>query len=167
MFDKDIMKIGIYAGSFDPLTLGHLDIIIRSLKTVDKLIIGIGENIKKNYLFTTEERIEMINQTLTELNLKNFEVKFFNSLLVDFAKKENATAIIRSLRNSSDFDFEYQIAMVNQDIAPEIETLFLVSNKNNLFISSSLVKEILHFKGDFSKYVPNSVNKALKTKFNL
>jgi len=109
----------------------------------------------------------MINQTLNELNLKNFEVKFFDSLLIDFAKKENATAIIRSLRNSSDFDFEYQIAMVNQDIAPEIETLFLVSNKNNLFISSSLVKEILHFKGDFSKYVPNCVSKALKTKFSL
>ena len=160
------MKIAVYAGSFDPLTLGHLDIIKRSLNIVDKLIIGVGENIRKKYLFTLQERIDMINLSLDGYTNKNFEVKAFDGLLVDFASIENASFIVRGIRGVSDFDYEFQMGMANQDLNNKIETIFLLPKRDYIFVSSSTIKEIAYFKRDISKYVSEPVLKAFEKKFN-
>ena len=160
------MKKAIYAGSFDPLTLGHLDIIKRALKITDYLIIGVGENIRKKYLFSLQERINMINETLKSIPVKNFEVKAFEGLLVDFAKKEKAQCIVRGLRALTDFDYEFQIGLTNKELNGDVETIFLLTSKENIFISSSMVKELAYFKKDISNYVPVSVLKAFENKFS-
>jgi pantetheine-phosphate adenylyltransferase len=155
----------IYAGSFDPLTLGHLDIIKRSLNIVDELIIGVGENIRKKYLFSLEDRISMIESSLLDNDNQNFKVTAFDGLLVDFAQKENATFIVRGIRGVTDFDYEFQMGMANQDLDEKIETIFLLPKRDYIFISSSTVKEVAYFKKDISRYVPNSVLKAFQDKF--
>jgi len=160
------MKTAIYAGSFDPLTLGHLDIIKRSLNIVDKLVIGVGENIRKNYLFSLEERIEMINLSLENHSNQSFEVKAFDGLLVDFADNENASFIVRGIRGVTDFDYEFQMGMANQDLNDEIETIFLLPKRDYIFVSSSTVKEIAYFKKDISKYVSPPVLNAFNKKNN-
>lgn len=154
-------KIAIYAGSFDPITVGHLDIIERGVKLVDHLIVAVGENVRKKYLFSLEQRVEFIEKSVAEIGLSQFiEVKPFDGLVVDFAKKEGASVLIRGLRAFTDFDYEYQIALANQDICGEVETVFLIAKKNNIAVNSSLVKEISHFKGDISKYVSKHVIEA-------
>lgn len=160
------MKVAVYAGSFDPLTLGHLDIIKRSLNLVDKLIIGVGENVRKKYLFTVQERINMINSSLKDYKNQSFETKSFDGLLVDFANTENANFIVRGIRGVTDFDYEFQMGMANQDLNSDIETIFLLPKRDYIFISSSTVKEISYFKKDISKYVPAPVLKAFNQKFN-
>ncbi len=160
------MKTAVYAGSFDPLTLGHLDIIKRSLNIVDKLIIGVGENIRKKYLFTLEERINMINLSLKDHNNQNYEVKAFDGLLVDFANTENASFIVRGIRGVTDFDYEFQMGMANQDLNSDIETIFLLPKRDYIFVSSSTVKEIAYFKRDISKYVSLPVLNAFHKKIN-
>ena len=159
------MKTGVYAGSFDPMTLGHLDIMKRAFSVVDKLIVGVAHNIRKNYLFSIEERISFIENTLKEEGIKNFEVKAVNGLLVDFTEKENANLIIRGIRGAGDFDYEFQMGMANQELNPKIETVFLLPKRDYIFVSSSTVKEIAYFKRDVSIYVPKSVAKALKDKY--
>ncbi len=160
------MKKAIYAGSFDPVTVGHIDIIKRSLKVVDHLVIGVGDNIKKKYLFDAKTRLNLLKESLKDyIDMEKVTIKFFNNLLVDFAKEEDASILIRGIRAFSDFDYEYQIALTNQDLSKNIETIFLIARPEFIFVSSSTVKEIAHFKKDISKYVTKTVKEAIEEKF--
>ena len=157
------MKIAIYPGSFDPVTFGHLDVISRSAKMVDKLIIGVLLNNNKTPLFSTEDRVRMINELISEY--PNVEVHSFSGLTVDYAKEVGATMIVRGLRAVTDFEYELQLAQTNKVIAEDIDTLFLATNLKYSYLSSSTVKEIASFNGDISAFVPKSVETAMKKKF--
>jgi|UniRef100_A0A7C4TI02 pantetheine-phosphate adenylyltransferase len=158
------MKKAVYAGTFDPITYGHIDVINRAIKIFDRIIIGVSDRPKKT-LFTLEERIAMIDEIFK--NEERIMVKGFSCLLVDFAKSVSATTIIRGIRAVSDFDYEFQLALMNRKLNPEIETLFLMPSENYIFISSSLVKEIASLGGDVSKLVPPVVKRRLEKKFNI
>lgn len=157
------MKIGIYPGSFDPVTFGHLDIIERGAKIVDKLIVGVLTNNAKTPLFSSEERVKMINN-LTK-HLDNVEAKAFDGLTVDFAHAEGATVIVRGLRAVTDFEYELQLAQTNKVIAPDIDTIFLTTNLKYSYLSSSTVKEIASFGGDIHEFVSPEVQDRMKEKF--
>ncbi len=157
------MKIGIYPGSFDPVTFGHLDIIERGAKIVDKLIVGVLTNNAKTPLFSSEERVRMINN-LTK-HLDNVEAKAFDGLTVDFAHEEGATVIVRGLRAVTDFEYELQLAQTNKVIAPDIDTIFLTTNLKYSYLSSSTVKEIASFGGDIHEFVSPEVQDRMKGKF--
>ena len=159
------MKLGIYPGSFDPLTNGHIDIIERSRKFIDNLIIGISDNNNKKILFNLDERIKMINTIMQNRNINNVTVESFNGLLVSFVKKKKANLIIRGLRAVSDFDYEFQMTGMNFKLNSSIETIFLMASDNNQLISSNLVKEVSKLNGDVSKFVPPEVQIELKKKF--
>lgn len=154
------MKVGVYPGSFDPITLGHLDIITRSSKVVDKLIIAVLNNGGKNPKFTTLERMEMLKESTKDLN--NVEVEYFSGLLVDFMEVKKANFIIRGLRSASDFEFELQLAQTNNKLNDKIETIFLTTKVQYSYISSSLVKEVLSFDGDIKDFVPKAVVKYIE-----
>ena len=156
------MKIGIYPGSFDPVTFGHLDIIERGAKIVDKLIVGVLTNNAKTPLFSSEERVRMINN-LTK-HLDNVEAKAFDGLTVDFAHAEGATVIVRGLRAVTDFEYELQLAQTNKVIAPDIDTIFLTTNLKYSYLSSSTVKEIASFGGDIHEFVPEPVVEKVREK---
>ena len=154
-------KIGIYPGTFDPLTYGHLDIIRRSLKIVDNLIIGIADNDNKKPLLSLDERKEIIQNDLKDLisNNENVFIKNVKGLLTDFAKSNEATCIIRGLRAVSDFEYEFQMTGMNYQLNPQIETIFLMTSDQKSFISSNLVKEVHKLGGDVSKFVSqNTIN---------
>lgn len=157
--------LGVYPGSFDPLTIGHLDIIKRSASFVDKLIIGVGYNSTKKYLLSTDERIAVINNCLKDELPKDLskkiEIKSYEGLLVDFVKKVDAKLIIRGLRALSDFEFEFNLAGGNQMLDSNIETIFLMTSINKQFVSSKLVKEIYKLNGDISQFVPKTVLKYI------
>ena len=159
-------KIGIYPGSFDPLTYGHLDIIRRSLKIVDNLIIGIADNDNKKPLLSLDERKEIIQNDLKDLNSDNENVfiKNVKGLLTDFAKSNEATCIIRGLRAVSDFEYEFQMTGMNYQLNPQIETIFLMTSDQKSFISSNLVKEVHKLGGDVSSFVTNNTIKVLDAK---
>lgn len=157
------MKIGIYPGSFDPVTFGHLDIIERGAKIVDKLIVGVLTNNANTPLFSSEERVRMINN-LTK-HLDNVEAKAFDGLTVDFAHAEGATVIVRGLRAVTDFEYELQLAQTNKVIAPDIDTIFLTTNLKYSYLSSSTVKEIASFGGDIHEFVSPEVQDRMKGKF--
>ena len=159
------MKLGIYPGSFDPLTNGHIDIIERSKKFIDNLIIGISDNNNKKFLFNLDERIKMINTIMQNRNINNVTVESFNGLLVSFVKKKKANLIIRGLRAVSDFEYEFQMTGMNFKLNSNIETIFLMASDNNQLISSNLVKEVSKLNGDVSKFVPPEVEIELKKKF--
>ena len=159
------MKLGIYPGSFDPLTNGHIDIIERSRKFIDNLIIGISDNNNKKNLFNLDERIKMINTIMQNRNIDNVKVESFNGLLVSFVKKKKANLIIRGLRVVSDFEYEFQMTGMNFKLNSSIETIFLMASDNNQLISSNLVKEVSKLNGDVSKFVPPEVQIELKKKF--
>ncbi|MBR7163815.1 MAG: pantetheine-phosphate adenylyltransferase [Clostridia bacterium] len=156
------MSIAIYPGSFDPVTCGHLDIIRRSCKLFDTVIIAVLNNSAKNPLFSVDERIELIKKSITDLT--NCKVMYFDGLLVDFAKQQSATAVIKGLRTISDFEYEYQMAQLNKKLNANIETLFMVTNANYSYISSSVVKEIASLGGDFSDLVPKEIYEDVRQK---
>ena len=155
------MKIAIYPGSYDPITNGHLDIIERSSKLFDKIIVAVARNGEKgSALFSESERIAMINQST--IHLKNVEVDSFNGLLVNYAADKNANAIIRGLRALSDFEFEFKMALMNRSLNEEISTVFMMPHEKYTHISSSLVKEVAWLGGDVSAYVPQHVERTLQ-----
>jgi pantetheine-phosphate adenylyltransferase len=153
-------KIGIYPGSFDPITLGHLDIIQRSLHVVDKLTIAVSNNKSKNHFISIDERLKLIEQTIQDLPIedqKRIEIEKFDNLLVHYVKSKNASVIIRGLRAVSDFEYEFLMTGMNRSIDNEIETIFLMSSEKYHFISSRFIKEIHSLGGDISKSVPKPV----------
>ncbi|MBV7267173.1 pantetheine-phosphate adenylyltransferase [Erythrobacter ani] len=150
-------RIGIYPGTFDPITLGHADIIRRGAKLVDKLILGVTTNPSKNPMFSTEERFAMVAREVDNLGLDNVEVVGFNALLVKFAQKQGASVIIRGLRAVADFEYEYQMAGMNQQLDDDIETIFLMADVSLQPIASKLVKEIALYGGDITPFVSEPV----------
>ena len=150
-------RIGIYPGTFDPITLGHADIIRRGAKLVDHLILGVTTNPSKNPMFTTEERFAMVEREVKGLGLDNVEVVGFNSLLVKFARAQKANVIIRGLRAVADFEYEYQMAGMNQQLDDDIETVFLMADVSLQPIASKLVKEIALYGGDITPFVSGAV----------
>jgi len=154
-------NIAVYAGSFDPIHNGHIDIIKRGLKIFDEIIIAILINEEKSYLFTTEERINLIKESIKHKNLK---VETFSGLLVDYMKMKGARVILRGLRAVSDFEYEFQMALMNHHLNSEIETFFMVPKEEYTYLSSKLVKEVVRFGGDVSSLIPSVVHKALKKK---
>lgn len=155
-------RIAVYPGSFDPLTLGHIDLIDRTVGMFDELIIAIAYNIRKTGFFTVAERMEMIRE-LTE-KYDNVSVDSFNGLLVDYVREKDACCVVRGLRAFSDFEFEFQMALTNRKLNDEYETIFLMTHESYSFISSSLVKELIEFGGDISAFVPPLVERRLKEK---
>ena len=150
-------RIGIYPGTFDPITRGHADIIRRGSKLVDKLIVGVTTNPSKDPMFSTEERFRMVEREIAALGLTNVEVVGFNALLVKFAQKMGAKVLIRGLRAVADFEYEYQMAGMNQQLAADIETVFLMADVSLQPIASKLVKEIALFGGDIRPFVSKDV----------
>ena len=162
-----IERIGLYPGSFDPITNGHMDIIRRSLKIVDKLIVGIAVNDSKSEYFSTEERQQIIEEDIENIGLSDkIKIHSFEGLLMDYAKNSGASIIIRGLRAVSDFEYEFQMTGMNARLEPSIETVFLMSSENQHFISSKLVKEIFKFNGDISSFVSANVLKNMKNKLS-
>ena len=158
-----MMKIGVYPGTFDPITLGHADIVARAAKLVDKLVIGVTTNASKSPMFSDEERIAMVKREVSSLG-ENIEVVGFRSLLVDFAREQDASILMRGLRSSIDFEYEYQMTGMNAQMAPDVETIFLMSDVTLQPISSSLVKEIAKFGGDISKFVSADIYSDILSK---
>jgi len=160
-----MIRKAIYPGTFDPVTLGHLDIVKRGIEIFQELIIGIAENPKKKLLFSIEERKKMFEESLREIGLySKVKVKTFNSLLVEFAKKEGAVAILRGIRIISDMDHEFTMASINRKLYPEIETVFLMPSDEYAYLSSSVVREIAFYGGNVSQFVTEFVEKKLKEK---
>ena len=158
------VRTAIYAGSFDPITRGHEDLILRSLEFVDRLIVAVATNSAKQPLFTTEERVQLIRSALP--GESRVEVKAFGGLLVDFAAREGATLLIRGLRAVSDFEYEYQMALMNRHLSPKLETVFMVPSLDTTYISASLVREIARYGGDVSNLVHPAVADALRSRSN-
>ena len=156
-------RIAVYPGSFDPVTNGHIDIAKRGLKLFDQIIIAILHNPGKHSLFTVEERLEMLSESMAGID--DIEFDTFDGLLVDYAQKRNASAVLRGMRAVSDFEYEFQLALMNRKLNREVETVFLMTGLRWIFTSSSIIKEAARFGGDISDMVPPMVNRRLKAKF--
>lgn len=156
------MTVAIYPGSFDPVTRGHLDIIERASRTMDRLIVGVLRNSAKDPLFTVEERVGLLKEETA--HLPNVEVASFGGLLVDFAKASHAKVIIRGLRAVTDFEYELQMSQTNRKIAPEVDTLFFTTSLEYAYLSSSVVKEVAMYGGDISAFVTPFVEQAIRKK---
>lgn len=167
MSQNSNIRIGIYPGTFDPVTKGHLHLIRRASRMVDKLIIGVADSARKGPLFSIEERSAMLKADLENLHEKgcDIEVRSFSNLLVHFARDVNASIIFRGLRAVSDFEYEFQLTGMNAKLDPEIETVFLMASDKWQFVSASFVKEICSLKGDVSQFVTPQVEAALKEKY--
>jgi pantetheine-phosphate adenylyltransferase len=150
-------RVGLYPGTFDPITNGHLDVIARAARLLDKLVVGVAINTGKGPLFTIEERVELVSAEIQSIATRNgmvIEVIPFNTLLIDFARKIGASMIVRGLRAVSDFDYEFQMAGMNYRMAPDVETVFLMASETHQFIASRLVKEVAMLGGDITSFVP-------------
>ena len=157
------MRIAIYAGSFDPITRGHEDLVSRSLEFVDKLVVAVATNVAKQPLFTAGERVELIRAVVN--NNSRVEVRQFSGLLVDFAREVGAKVLIRGLRAVSDFEYEYQMALMNRHLSPRLETVFMVPSLDTTYISASLVREVARFGGEIGDLVHPAVATALRKKY--
>ncbi|MEE4200155.1 pantetheine-phosphate adenylyltransferase [Erythrobacter sp.] len=157
-------RIGIYPGTFDPITLGHADIIRRGSKLVDRLILGVTTNPSKNPMFTNEERFDMVTREVANMGLSNVEVVGFNALLVKFAQAQGANVLIRGLRAVADFEYEYQMAGMNQQLDDDIETVFLMADVSLQPIASKLVKEIALYGGDIAPFVSPEVREEVNAR---
>jgi len=157
---KNAMKLAICPGSFDPVTIGHLDIIGRARKIFDHVIVAVMVNPEKHTMFTTEERIALIQKCTKDM--EDVEVVSFDGLLADYAKMRGATAIVKGLRAMSDFEYEFQQALTNRKLNPELETVFMITRAENMFLSSSIVKQIASFGGDVSNFVPACILDDIK-----
>jgi pantetheine-phosphate adenylyltransferase len=157
------MRTVLYPGSFDPVTNGHINIIHRGLAVFDHMIVAVAHNARKTPLFTPEERMAMIRSTIGDE--PRVEITTFEGLLVDYATKRGVNAVMRGLRALSDFEFEFQLAHMNRRLAPQIETVFMMTGEEHFYVSSSLVREIAQFGGNLAGLVPESVEKGLKERF--
>ena len=157
------MRIAIYAGSFDPITRGHEDLVMRSLEFVDRLVVAVATNVAKQPLFTAAERVELIRATLN--SNPRVEVRQFTGLLVDFAREVGANVLIRGLRAVSDFEYEYQMALMNRHLSPGLETVFMVPSLDTTYISASLVREVARFGGAIGDLVHPAVASALRSRY--
>ena len=161
-------KVAIYPGTFDPITYGHIDVIKKALKLFDKIVVGVSNVSNKNYLFSSEERIHIVNKALfndLKLNRKKISIVSFSSLTTDLCKKYKSNIILRGLRAVSDFEYEFQLAGMNRKLNNNIETIFLMSDVENQIISSRFVKEIVKLNGDIRKFTTKSTIKSLKDKY--
>ena len=161
-------KVAIYPGTFDPITYGHIDVIKKALKLFDKIVVGVSDVSNKNYLFSSEERINIVNKALFKdlsLNKKKISVVSFSSLTTDLCKRYKSNIILRGLRAVSDFEYEFQLAGMNRKLNNNIETIFLMSDVENQIISSRFVKEIVKLNGDIRKFTTKSTIKSLKDKY--
>jgi pantetheine-phosphate adenylyltransferase len=157
------VRIGLYAGTFDPVTNGHLDILRRSLEVFDKIIVAVAESTPKNTFFTLGERVEMVKSATAGID--NVEVRAFSGLLVDFARQMGAATVVRGLRVISDFEYEFQMALMNRRLNDSVETVFLMPSEEYTYLNSSLVKEIASTGGDVSQFVPEAVAAILRDRF--
>jgi len=160
-------KVAIYAGTFDPLTFGHLDLIERCTEIFPRLIVAASADTMKQTLFRAEERAEMIRAVVDRLSLDNVSVEVFDGLLINYARSRDVRVIIRGLRAYSDFEYEFQMALTNRKLAPEIETLFMMPKEIHSYVSSSTVKEVSKLGGHTHDFVPPEVQRALENKFGL
>ncbi|MCX7880796.1 MAG: pantetheine-phosphate adenylyltransferase [Ignavibacteria bacterium] len=156
-------KIAIYPGTFDPITFGHIDVIERSLKLFEKVIVVIARNPRKETLFTEEERIELIRNSLQ--HLPNVEVAVSDKLTVEFAQSVDAEAVIRGIRAVSDFEYEFQLALMNRKLCPEVDTIFLMPNEKFTYLNSSIIRELARYGAEIEDFVPKCVAKKLREKF--
>lgn len=159
------MKRAIYPGSFDPVTFGHIDMIERSAKIVDELVVAVLNNSAKNPLFSVEERVSMLKDITS--HVPNVKIQFFDGLLIDYAKKIGATIIIRGLRAVTDFEYELQIAQTNRIVSSEIDTVFLTTSLEYAYLSSTIVKEVASYGGDISHFVPEQLIPQIYEKYNI
>lgn len=159
------MSLALYPGTFDPITLGHLDVLERALTLFEKIEVTVAINERKTTLFTLEERVELIEATLSEIKGGDrVSVTPFEGLLVDHAKSVGAIALLRGLRQVSDFDYEFRMALANRRLAPDVQTVFLMPSEEHTFVAASIVREVHSFGGDTSSFVPQAVQQALKAK---
>lgn len=157
------MRVAVYPGSFDPITNGHLDIIERTARLYDKLIVGVLDNSSKKPIFTAEERAEMISKVTS--HIPNVEVATFSGLLVDFASAKQAQVIVKGLRTVADFEYEFQMALLNKALNAQYETVFMMTDTKYSYISSSMVKEVAKYRGDLTGFVPQAIIEDIQHKF--